>query len=246
MKLVHFSICSDIHPEKVQIQNAWVVEHLNLPKHEINPDHLRNKFSHLKDVDLHLSDADNVSILIGADIRELHICYNVRQGEKNQPIERALGILWNPETDTFLIKYTLKSVLTTKQGVVSLISSIFDLLGFITPALTEPKWIIQQLWKRKIDWDELLPSDLTKRWQKWLGNVPDIQNITLDRWYGSTNTDTELNVFADASKIAYGVACYIRFKVKNRPNAVLLCQNPNLRLSIRSQNRFHNLNYRLP
>ena len=67
------------------------------------------------------------------------------------PIERAFGILWNPETDIFHIKYTLKSVLTTKRGILSLISSIFDPLGFITPALIEPKWIIQQLWKRKID-----------------------------------------------------------------------------------------------
>ena len=65
------------------------------------------------------------------------------------PIERALGILWNPEADTFYIKYKLKSVLATKRGILSLISSIFDTLGFITPALTEPKWIIQQLWKRK-------------------------------------------------------------------------------------------------
>ena len=67
---MNFSVCSNIHPEKVQIQNAWVVEHSNLPKHEINPDHLKNKFSHLNDV----------SILIGADITELHICYDVTQG----------------------------------------------------------------------------------------------------------------------------------------------------------------------
>ena len=90
---------------------------------------------------------------------------------KDIPIERALGILWNLETDTFRIKYTLKSVLTTKRGILSLISSIFDPLVFITPALIEPKWIIQQLWKRKIDWDEILPSDLTIRWQKWLDNL---------------------------------------------------------------------------
>ena len=128
-----------------------------------------------------------------------------------------MGILWNPETDTFNIKYTFKSVLATKRGILSLISSIFDPLGLIVPALIELKWIIQQLWKRKIDWDEFLPSDLTKCWQKWLDNLPDIQNITLDRWYGPTDTDTELHVFADASKIAYGVACYIRFKVINRP-----------------------------
>ena len=91
-----------------------------------------------------------------------------------------MGILWNPETDTFHIKYTLKSVLTTKQGIVSLISSIFDPLGFITPASIESKWIIQQLWKRKIDWGKLLPSDLTNCWQKWLESLPHTQNITLD------------------------------------------------------------------
>ena len=28
-KFVNFPICSDIHLEKVQVQNAWVVEHLN-------------------------------------------------------------------------------------------------------------------------------------------------------------------------------------------------------------------------
>ena len=47
-------------------------------------------------------------------------------------------------------------------------------LNAVELALSEPKWIIQQLWKSKIDWDELLLSDLTKRWQKWLDNLPDI------------------------------------------------------------------------
>ena len=38
-KLVNFS---DIHPEKVYIENAWVIEHLTLPKHVINSDYLKN------------------------------------------------------------------------------------------------------------------------------------------------------------------------------------------------------------
>ena len=69
-------------------------------------------------------------------------------------------------------------------------------------------------WRGRI---ELLSSDLTRCWQKWLNNPPYIHNITLNRWYGSTNTDIELHVFADGSKIAYGVACYIRFEVINQP-----------------------------
>ena len=91
-----------------------------------------------------------------------------------------MGILWNPETDTFHMKYTLKSVLATKRDILSLISSIFDLLGLIVPALIKSKWIIQQVWKRKIDSDDFLPSVLTNSWQKWLDNLPYIQIITLD------------------------------------------------------------------
>ena len=62
LKMVTFSIYSDIHPEKVQIQNTWVVDHFNLLKHLINPDHLKNPFSHLKEVGFNLLDADNVLI----------------------------------------------------------------------------------------------------------------------------------------------------------------------------------------
>ena len=32
-------------------------------------------------------------------------------------IERAFGILWSPETDTFHVKYALKSLLATKRGI---------------------------------------------------------------------------------------------------------------------------------
>ena len=63
------------------------------------------------------------------------------------PVERALGILWNPQSDIFKIKYALKPVSTIKRGILSHVSSIFDPLGFITPALIEPKWIVQELWR---------------------------------------------------------------------------------------------------
>ena len=46
-------------------------------------------------------------------------------------IEGGLGILWNPETDIFYIKYSLKSVLATKQGILSQISSAFDSLELL-------------------------------------------------------------------------------------------------------------------
>ena len=73
--LVDFSICSDIHPESINVHNVWVVENLNLPKCEVNPKQLREEFSHLQNVDFCSLAEDNVSILIGADLPELHISY---------------------------------------------------------------------------------------------------------------------------------------------------------------------------
>ena len=55
---------------------------------------MENKFSHLKDVNFHLSDADNVSILPRADIPESHICYDFRQGSKNEPITLLTLLGW--------------------------------------------------------------------------------------------------------------------------------------------------------
>ena len=49
-----------------------------------------------------------------------------------------------------------QTTLSIKQGVLSLISSIFDPLGFFAPALIETKWIIQHFGEKRIDWDELL------------------------------------------------------------------------------------------
>ena len=57
-------------------------------------------------------------------------------------------------------------MLYTKCSILSFVSSIFDLLGILSPSLIEPKQIIQDLWKQNIDWDEKIPADILQRWQK--------------------------------------------------------------------------------
>ena len=52
----------------------------------------------------------------------------------------------------------------TKQGTLSMISTIYDPLGIIIPALLKPKKIIQDLWKKKIDWDETITHLLLAQW----------------------------------------------------------------------------------
>ena len=83
---------------------------------------------------------------------------------ENIPVERALGIIWNPQRDMLRIKGVTKNVVLTKRGLLSFISSIYDPVGLIAPVTLEPKLIIQDLWRRQIDWDVQLPDDLKLRW----------------------------------------------------------------------------------
>ena len=50
----------------------------------------------------------------------------------SQQIERALGMSWDIEHDTFVFKPIQKDMPVTKQGILILVSSIFYLLGILT------------------------------------------------------------------------------------------------------------------
>ena len=61
---------------------------------------------------------------------------------KNIPIERALGILWDPQEDILQIKTINKDSKLTKQGLLSFISSIYNPIRIISLLNLEPKLII--------------------------------------------------------------------------------------------------------
>ena len=134
------------------------------------------------------------------------------------PIERALGVLWDPKRDVLKIKTVNKEVPNTKRGILSFVSSIFDPLGILSPSLIEPKQIIQDLWKQNIDWDEQIPADILQRWQKWKSTLKKLESVKISRWYYTSPNDTiELHIFSDASSIAYGAVSYLRI---SRPDVI--------------------------
>ena len=51
------------------------------------------------------------------------------------PKERVLGVLWNVENSTLGFKVNLKENPLTRRGVLSVLSSIYDPLGFGAPFL---------------------------------------------------------------------------------------------------------------
>ena len=96
----------------------------------------------------------------------------------------ALGILWNVKTDELGIKFSDKTFLNTKCGLLSLVCFIFDPLRIVSPCLIEPKLIMQELWKQKVDWDEQLPSDSKYEFQEWLSQLRFIPHIFISRYHG--------------------------------------------------------------
>ena len=59
------------------------------------------------------------------------------------PKERVLGVLWNVENSTLGFKVNLKENPLTRRGVLSVLSSIYDPLGFGAPFLLKGKQITE-------------------------------------------------------------------------------------------------------
>ena len=73
------------------------------------------------------------------------------------PIERALGVQWCVESDTFGFRIIVKDKPLTRRGILSSVSSIYDPLGFAAPFTLTAKKLLQDLCReKKLEWDDEL------------------------------------------------------------------------------------------
>ena len=97
--------------------------------------------------------------------------YDRRNGVKTAdldtslPLEEALGVYWDTENNIFRFKIVLKDKRMTRRGMLLLISSIFDPLGFVAPHTLRGKRIRQLLCQDKIGWDEIVSDGIIREWQ---------------------------------------------------------------------------------
>ena len=61
------------------------------------------------------------------------------------PTERALGMLWDIETDSFLFDVQVADKPKTKRGVLSILSTVYDPLGCVSPFVLQARRLFQQL-----------------------------------------------------------------------------------------------------
>lgn len=61
------------------------------------------------------------------------------------PAQRALGIQWSMETDTFSFNISIKPCQPNRRGILSLVSSTFNPLGFAVPFVLVATEMLQDL-----------------------------------------------------------------------------------------------------
>ena len=132
----------------------------------------------------------------------------------NWSVERALGVQWNIASDKFGFKIVIKDRPPTRRGILSIVSSVYDPLGFAAPFIFQAKLILQDLCRMKLDWDEEIPEEHLKRWRAWLEELPKLEQFVVERCFKSSNLGevktTQLHHFADASQQGYGAVSYLR------------------------------------
>ena len=125
------------------------------------------------------------------------------------PVERTLGLKWDMQKDVFIFSADLKDKPNTRRGILSLTSSIYDPL-IILPA----KKLLQDLCKQKLDWDDPVGANESRRWEKWKEEVPQLSQMAVKRCVKPVDLEklkfAELHNFADASQFAFGAVSYLR------------------------------------
>ena len=122
---------------------------------------------------------------------------------------KVLGIHWNKVRDTFEIRFPLEKYKATKRDILRKLASIYDPLGFISPVHLMGKIIYRMICEKKLAWDNTIPSDIMKVWDKWESSL--IQKIEIPRSIVQSNSVTkiDLHVFCDSSKTGSCAEGYI-------------------------------------
>lgn len=141
-------------------------------------------------------------------------------------MERCLGIQWDVQKDCF--KFTVKAdkQTLTRRGILSVVASIYDPLGFLAPFVLGGKLVLQEMCRKGTGWDEPLAEELVPRWEKWSEDLKALTKIEIPRWYAAPDlghiVKVELHHFSDGSSSGYGQCSYIRFIGENKVHCSLV------------------------
>lgn len=116
----------------------------------------------------------------------------------------------------------MKTQTFTRKAILSIVSSVYDPIGFLAPFTFTAKYILQELSKLNCGWDDRISNAYHLKWQQWLIGLQQMESYRIDKCikpkgFGEI-ASAQLHNFCDASEIGYGVVTYLR--LTNAENVV--------------------------
>ena len=137
------------------------------------------------------------------------------QFNNDSVVQRTLGVQWNVQKDQLQFDIAEVNSKATRRNILSVMSSIYDPFGITSPFVLQAKIILQDLCRAKVSWDEDIPEEQKKKWERWLSDMPKLSEVKVDRCFKPVGfgqiVRVELHHFADASEAGYGTVSYLRY-----------------------------------
>ncbi|GIX92524.1 uncharacterized protein CEXT_612271 [Caerostris extrusa] len=106
-------------------------------------------------------------------------------GTKHSETQNVLGLKWDTETDDLycVSPETDMGISDTisERKLLSIVKSIYDPIGFTSPATLLPKLLLQEAWRNKLDWDEELTLDMQLRYRRWAKRIALVEKCRIPR-----------------------------------------------------------------
>ena len=133
----------------------------------------------------------------------------------NLPLQRSLGLCWDLKKDTFTFRVDAKEDKPyTRRGVLSVVNSLYDPLGFVAPVTIQGKLFLRKMSSSSVDWDEPLSPEHQDEWRAWKESLHHLEDVQVPRTYStaslSESTNKEVHVFSDASEKAIAAVAYLK------------------------------------
>ena len=136
-------------------------------------------------------------------------------------LERVLGVLWDLKSDEYIVSFEIPALMEwktinrapTKREILKAMMSVFDPLGICQPFMIKLKILFQELWRKKLDWNDFISNEYCKKWQNWLEEAASLKEIRIRRCYFPevpSVSAAELHTFCDASDKGYAAVTYLR------------------------------------
>ena len=144
------------------------------------------------------------------------------QDRMKETITKVLVLQWGTITDQLTVntkKIDNSMTATTKRQVLTTIASLFDPLGYLTPATIKMRLFLQNLWIQEKGWDDQLKNEGIEKWQKIIAEMKELSTISVPRHIGGENP--QLLCFCDASEKAYATDIYLKILCEGKADVNL-------------------------